>query len=321
MGKITANLKYNLIIIGGGPAGLSAGIYACRAGLKVLLLEKMAPGGQLAITNSMENYPGTLEKISGFELAEKFRQQAEKFGLEIEKGEVKEIREKKGERFKTWKVVAGKKIYPSLAVIIATGARPKKLKVPGEEELIGKGVSYCATCDGPLFKDKEVVVAGGGDTAIKEALFLSQLVRKVWIVHRRDRLRAAKILQDRALANKKLNFIWESAVSRIWGKEKVEAVEIEKVKSGEKEKVPADGIFIFIGYEPNTKLVANLVNLDREGYIITDEEMRTSRKGIFAGGDCRQKYLKQVITACSDGAIAGVSAKEYIDELKGTKYD
>lgn len=305
---MATNLIYDTIIIGGGPAGLTAGIYATRAGLKTLLLEKFAIGGQALLTEKVENYPGFSEPITTAELMKNMEKQAQRFGVEIIIEEVNNIACQK-------ETILINNKYETLSVIIATGVKPAKLNVKGEEELIGRGISYCATCDGPFFTNKEVVVIGGGDTAIKEAIFLTKFANKVKVVHRRDRLRATKILQDEAKTNKKIEFIWDSEVVNILGKEKVEGVIIKNSKTGELNKLACNGLFIFIGNKPNTEFLKGIVELDKDGYIITDENMRTSKKGIFAAGDCRAKTLRQIITAVSDGAIAAFAAQHYIEEV------
>lgn len=310
---------YDMVIVGGGPAGLTAGIYGRRGNLKVLLLEKMAVGGQLLLTDAIENYPGVLEEISGAELMEKLKNQAIKFGLKIEIKEVKALHRK--ENSKTWRVETNEDVFETLTVVIATGAKQRRLNVPGEEKLTGRGVSYCAICDAPFFRGKEVIVAGGSDTAVKEALFLTNFATKVTLIHRRNRLRAEKILQERAFANERIDFMWNSRITEILGENKVEAINVENIKTGQRKKIACDGVFVFIGFDPNTEFVRNLVDVDINGYIITDDDMHTSQEGIFACGDCRKKSLRQAITACSDGAVASASAFQYIEKLKGIKYE
>lgn len=302
---------FDCIIIGGGPAGLTAGIYASRAKLKTLLLEKMGCGGNSAITDWIENYPGFPDGISGIELAQKFEAQAKKFGLEIKFEEAKEIIS--NDKLKT--VVCDGTRYTSKVLIISSGAQFKRADVPGEKEFIGKGVSYCATCDAPFFKGKDVAVIGGGDSAIQEAIFLTRFVNKVTIVHRRDKLRATKILQEKILANPKAEFAWNSVITRIVGKEKVESIEIKNVQTDKTSIIKADGVFVFIGFVPNTSFVSNILKLDEFGLILTDDHMKTSVDGIYACGDVRKKVLYQVATAVSDGAIAGFEVREYIENL------
>ena len=312
---------YDVAIIGGGPAGLTAGLYAARAGLRTLLFEGTSSISQITVTDLIENYPGIPEGIGGFELIERFKKQAEQFGLELATKDVISIAKKNWGDIEAWKVDAGDISYEALAIIIATGAYWRKLGVAGEDVFVGKGVSYCATCDGPLFKNKDIVVVGGGDAAVQEAIFLTNFARKVTIVHRRDRLRAMKSLQKKAFANSKIEFAWNSVVEEISGSDFVEKVKFRDVKSASVAmEIPVAGIFIFTGLIPKTDIVRGIVDLDSGGYIIVDENMRTSVKGIFAGGDCIRKSLRQVITACGDGATAAFSAQHYIEELKGESY-
>jgi len=306
--------KYDAIIIGGGPAGLTAGLYLARARIKTLLLEKLLTGGQMAISEWVENYPGFPEGIGGAELSENFRQQAIRFGLEIKQDEAVSIA---GKHIKT----AGGTEYEALGIIIASGAAPKKLNIPGEEALLGRGVSYCATCDGPLFKDKEVVVIGGGDTAVQEAIFLTKFCRKVYLVHRRDRLRATKVLQEKAQAlGQKIEFVWQSVAVEIKGSAKVESVLLKNIDTGKQKELKCDGVFIFAGIEPNSGFAKGLVKLDKQGYIISDENMKTGTDGIYACGDVRSKLLRQVVTACGEAATAAFACQHYIEELKGIAY-
>jgi thioredoxin reductase (NADPH) len=312
---------YDVLIVGGGPAGLTAGLYAARASLKALLLEGATSVSQITVTDMIENYPGISEGISGFELVERFKKQAGQFGLEITSGDVGSINRKRLGNIDGWQVTAGNITYDTLAVIVATGTNWRKLGVPGEDDFAGRGVSYCATCDGPLYRNREVVVIGGGEAAVQEALFLANFARKVTIVHRRDRLRATGILQKRALAESKLYFAWNSVVEEISGKESVTGVKIRDVKSsGTLRDIPAEGVFIFIGMTPNTSVVRGIVDLDKNGYIAADSQMKTSAEGIFTCGDCTAKLLRQVITACGDGATAAFSAQLYVEALKGKSY-
>lgn len=302
-------MNYDVIIIGGGPAGLTAGIYASRARLKTLLIESFSVPCQAVTTDHIENYPGFPEGVNGFELIEKFKKQAEKFGTEFIAGEVKSIKENNP----GWQVITEDKSYIARSVIIASGASPKKLNIPGEDKFRGRGVSYCATCDGALFKNKEVVVAGGGDTALEEALFLTRFVRKVIVVHRRNALRGTKILQERALSNKKIEFIWDAVISEILGATKVSGVKVKNVKTGVEKDLSCDGVFIFVGYTPNIVFLKDLLVLDESGYIIAEDNCRASKPGIFACGDCRKKLLRQVVTACGDGATAAFSCQHYLE--------
>lgn len=301
---------YDVIIIGGGPAGLTAALYSSRARLKVLLLEDLSLPAQITLTDKIENYPGFIEGIMGFELIDKIKKQVEKIGAEFFQGSVKNIQKDT----QGWKVITKNGTYNCLSLIVASGTKPKKLGVVGEDKFSGKGVSYCATCDGPFFKDKDIAVIGGGNSAVEEALFLTRFVRKIFLIHRRNRLRATKILQEKAFANKKIKFIWDSTVNEILGSEKVEAVQTTNIKTNKKTELSCDGVFIFTGHLPNTNFVKEIVELDQSGYIISNENMETSQKGIFVCGDCRKKMLRQVITACADGAIAAFSAGQYVDK-------
>jgi len=299
---------YDLIIIGGGPAGLTAGIYAQRARLKTLLLEKEVIGGQIAVSDVIENYPG-FPSISGAELMEKFEQQARGLGLEIKLTDVVAV-QKKGEE-KIVKTSDGDLIAKS--VIVATGAKPRRLGIPGEKELTGKGVSYCATCDGPFFKGQKVIVVGGGDTAVKEAVYLSKIANKVYIAHRRDQLRAEKIIQEKAMSTPNIEILWSHILKEIRGKTGVEKVVLQNLKDNTVKELDVEGVFVFVGINPTTDFVD--VEKDKQGFIKTDQDMRTSVKGIFAAGDCRTTALKQVSTAVGDGAIAAFVAERYIEEM------
>ncbi len=299
---------YDLVIIGAGPAGLCAGIYAARAKMKVVILEKAAPGGQIIITDWIENYPGFPEGISGFDLGDKMLNQAKNLGVEIRTAEVVSM-----------DVSAEKKVIhledgdlSSKALIIATGASPRRLNI-GEEKFIGKGVSFCATCDAPFFKGKTVVAVGGGDTAVQESIYLTKFAEKVYLVHRRDELRATKILRERAFSNDKIEFIWDSVVTGMDGFFNVENIRVKNVKTGEEKTIKADGCFIWIGIIPNTGFIGDSVKLDETGFIVTDSTMVTSVPGVFAAGDVRTTPLRQVATAVSDGAIALMSAEHFIE--------
>jgi len=305
-------MNYEVIIIGAGPAGLTAAIYSCRAGLKTMVVESSLNVSQIALTGKIENYPGFPEGISGVELLERFKKQAEKFGAEFVSGELGSIR--KNERL--WEINVDGRFYSSLCLIIASGARPKELGVPGEKELKGKGVSYCATCDAAFFRNKDVAVVGGGDSAAEEAMLLTKFAKKVIVIHRRDQMRAAKILQDRLKGNKKVEFFLGYTVKEIVGEDRVRAIKIVNVKNGQEEGIPVEGVFMSVGTIPNTEFAKGLVDLDQNGKIVVDQEMKTSREGIFACGDCRNTVLRQVITACSDGAIASMSCQRYIEGLK-----
>lgn len=302
-------MVYDVVIIGGGPAGLTAGIYVKRAMLNAVLFEKMGVGGQIIVTDKVENFPGFLE-ISGADLAAKFEEQARKFGLEM-KGMVEvDAIEDKG-NIKIIKTTEGD--IETKSVIIASGTTPKKLGAKGEIELTGRGVSYCATCDGFFFRDKDVVVIGGGDSAITEAIYLTKMAKKVIVVHRRDELRAEKINQEHAFSNPKISFIWDSVLEEIVGKNIVEKVMLRNLKTNETSEVKTDGVFIYVGLIPNTAF-AN-VKKDEWGFIIANAKMETSVKGIFVAGDCRVTPLRQIATAVGDGAIAAVSTERYLEEL------
>lgn len=303
---------YDVIIIGGGPAGLTAGLYTSRARLKSLLIEKGFAGGQVVTIEWVENYPGFDEGISGIELSQRIERQAKKFGLEIIQGSVAEIYLHEIKKI----VLEEGKTYKAKAVILATGANPRPLKVEGEEKYRGRGVSYCATCDGAFFKDKKIAVIGGGNSAVEEAIFLTKFAEVVYVIHRRDQLRAAKIIQERAFANQKIKFVWNSLVERIDGNDTVTALFLKNVKTGEVSRLDVEGVFIYVGYNPNIGFLKGLVKLDEENYIITDEEMSTSVQGTFAAGDVRAKSLKQITTAVGDGAIAAVSAEKYISQME-----
>ena len=313
---------YDIIIIGSGPAGLTAGIYASRANMKTLMIASTFNPSLITTTDLVENYPGFPDGISGSEIIERFTLQAKKFGMETSEADVTAVSGISGDGSVRWKVDAGDKTYEASAIIIATGTEYAHLHVPGEEEFTGKGVSYCATCDGPFYRESSVVVVGGGDTAVQEALFLTRFADTVTIVHRRDRLRATGILRDRASANEKIRFELNAVVEEIIGDTAVKGIAIRDVNEPENKKtLKADGVFIFTGYIPNTAFIRKLVDCDDTGYIRVDERMRTSVQGIFACGDCTTKLLRQVVTACGDGATAAFAAEYYINELKGTSYD
>ena len=297
---------YDLIIIGAGPAGLTAALYAGRARLKTLVLEKMVVGGRILMSESIENFPGFPGGVSTHELIRRMEEQVKDLDIKIELEEVLEL------DCRAKSVKAGSKAYTAKSIIIATGARPRKLGCPGEEKLIGKGVSYCAICDAPLYKEKNVVVVGGGNAVAEEALYLARFAKVVNIIHRRDDLRASAILQERLKENQKIRFILSAVVTEIIGSLKVDAIKIRDVNTSHEKIIACDGVFIYIGYEPDTGFVKNKVKLDEAGFIITDQELGTCEEGIFACGDCRKKTLYQVITACADGAIAADSAYKYI---------
>ncbi|MEN6360388.1 MAG: thioredoxin-disulfide reductase [Smithella sp.] len=310
---------YDVVIIGGGPAGYTAGIYAARAALKTLLIEGAGTVSQITITDLIENYPGIPDGINGFELMQLFKKQAQKFGLEILPRDVTAVR-KILDQPVIWEVTAGDKVYTTLSLIAASGAMWRSLGVPGESEFAGKGVSYCATCDGPFYRNRDVMVVGGGDTAIQEALFLTHFAKKVIVIHRRDRLRAAGMLQQRAFAEKKIEFVWNATVEEITGADFVTGAKVKDIHTGKIREIAAEGAFIFVGRLPYTDMFRGLVEMDKAGFIITDENLRTKAPGIFAAGDCRAKLFRQVVTAAGDGANAVHSAEIYIDDVKGQTY-
>ncbi|MBM7608656.1 thioredoxin reductase (NADPH) [Lysinibacillus composti] len=303
---------YDVVIIGAGPAGMTAAVYASRANLSTIMIERGIPGGQMANTEEVENYPG-FDTILGPELSTKMFEHAKKFGAEYAYGDVSEIIN--GEDYKIIK--AGSKEYKTRSIIITSGAEYKKMGIPGEKELGGRGVSYCAVCDGAFFKQKNLIVVGGGDSAVEEGVYLTRFADKVTIVHRRDQLRAQKILQDRAFANEKVDFIWNNTVKEINEKDgKVGSVTLVNTVDGTEQEVQADGVFIYIGMIPLTAPFQNLGILNEQGYIVTNDKMETSVKGIFAAGDVRDKMLRQIVTATGDGSIAAQSAQHYVEELK-----
>jgi len=307
--EVIPDTLWDMIILGAGPGGLTAGIYAGRSGLNVMILEKLSPGGQIAVSEQIDNYPGFPDGISGTELVERMEKQAVRFGTRIVMEEGIRI-SKEGKLFVV--TTTGDKKYRTKTIIISTGADPVKLPVPEEEKFRGKGVSYCATCDAAFFRGKDVAIVGGGDTAIADALHLTRFANKVIIVHRRRELRAVKVLQEEVFANPNVVFQWDSIPSRVIGDEMVEGLEIENVKTKEKKVLKVNGIFAAIGTVPNSKIVRGIVELDERGFVKTNYNRETSVPGIFAVGDVRDTPLRQVITAAGDGAIAEFSAENYI---------
>lgn len=309
---------YDVIVVGGGPAGLSAALYAGRAKLSTLMLEKAKEGGQITFSSAVENYPAGIMGETGEALVARLTDQCAHFGVETVKDEATDLA--LDGKVKEIKCASGA-AYLAKTIILATGNVPIVLGVPGEFEYVGRGVSYCATCDAPFFTDLDVYVVGGGDSAVEEALYIAKFARKVTIIHRRDELRAAKSIQEKAFKNEKIDFLWDSVVKEIKGGDLLESLVIENVKTGEISEVRASeedgtmGLFVFIGLSPNTKDVEGKIELDT-GYIVTDEEMRTNVPGVFAAGDVRRKSLRQVVTAAADGAIAAVQAERYM-ELEG----
>ena len=308
---------YDVIIVGSGPAGLSAGLYAARAKMTTLILEKDRTGGQIAGTDEVANYPGSIEDATGPSLVARMVEQAEAFGAERQRADVTSLSLQDSIKI----VHTSKGDYQAKSIILAMGARPRLLGVENEKALTGKGVSYCATCDGEFFTDLDVIVFGGGDTALEEAIFITRFAKKVTIVHRRDAFRAAKSIVEKAEKNPKIDFIMNSGAKRIIGDGMVQGVEIENFVTGECTEIFADpndglmGLFVFVGYIPETEIVKGVVNLDQTGYIVTDELMQTGIPGVFAAGDIRAKTLRQVVTATADGAIAAVQAEKYVDSL------
>lgn len=300
---------YDVVIIGAGPAGLTAALYSARSKLKTLFIEKLMIGGQLATYEDLENYPG-LQHTTGPEVITQMEEQAQRFGAEKLSAEVKAI-ELDG-KFRIIKTTKGD--FITKTVIVASGAKPRLLACPGELEFRGRGVSYCATCDAAFYEDANVLVVGGGNSAVEEAHYLTKFASQVTIIHRRDTLRATKIAQDRAFANPKLQFVWDSVVEKINGVDFVESVDVKNIKTGDIATLQADGIFIYVGSEANTGFVQGLLHLDENGYIVADENMRTNIPGIYAAGDIRAKLLRQVVTATADGAIAAYHAEKYMEE-------
>ena len=301
---------YDVIIIGGGPAGMTAGLYASRARLRTLLIENGLFGGQMTTTELIENYPGFPQGVSGEELSRLMEEQAKRFGMEANSDEVTEVSlESDLKRVKTYE---GE--FFCRALIICTGTEYRKLGVPGEEKFKGRGISYCATCDGAFFRDSRIIVVGGGDSALTEALFLTKFVSELTIIHRRDALRATKIYQERVLSNPKIKFLWNSVVQEIKGDSVVRAVVVKNVKTGEVKEVETEGAFLFIGLTPRTHFLKELVQMDESGYIVTNENCEASIKGIFAAGDCRKKLLRQISTSVGDGATAAFAAEKYLEE-------
>jgi len=305
---------YDIVIVGGGPGGITAGMYGARANLKTVMIEKFMPGGQIANTEEVEDYPG-FEHISGAELAMKMTNHAKKFGLEVISDEVTEVKSE-GE---TRKVAVGASgvDYVGKQMVVATGGSAVKLDVPGEEEFSGKGVSYCAICDGAFFKNEIIAVVGGGDAAVEEAMFLTKFGSKVILIHRRDKLRAQKVIQDRAFKNPKLEYIWDSVVEEIKGDNKVRSLVLKNVKTGETSDLDVGAVFVFIGFYPNTYMLPDDIKKNEQGYLITDYKMETSVPGIYACGDVRAQLVRQITNAVGDGTTAAMAAVYRLEELEG----
>jgi thioredoxin reductase (NADPH) len=304
---------YEVIIVGGGPAGLAAGLYCKRAALKTALFEKGLLGGQIAISKDVENYPG-VEGITGFDLAEKLVHHAQSFGLSVIQEEVVAVTA--GPDLHSVRLANGDE-FQAMSLILAVGGTARKLGIPGEAEYLGSGVSYCATCDGFFFRDKTVIVVGGGDTAVEEALYLSRLAKKVFLVHRRNALRAGRLLQSRLMTEPRIEVIWNTIVTDIKGDGKtVSAVSFVNTETGEKREFPTDGVFIFVGYTPNNQLIPSTIRINELGFVMTDEKGETSVRGIFVAGDLRQKFANQIVVAAADGCIAALAAARYVELRK-----
>jgi thioredoxin reductase (NADPH) len=301
--------RYDVIIIGGGPAGLTAGLYTSRAGLKSLLMERGMPGGQMVNATLVENYPGFPEGIAGAELGSLMHRQAVRYGLEVVTAEVTGVSDEQ-----PYTVSTTEGSFEAAAIIIATGSEYRKLGVAGEERLSGRGVSYCATCDGFFFRDRQVAVVGGGDTAITDALELTQHANKVYVIHRRDQLRAGKVLQQRVFAHPKLEFIWSTVVEEVLGKKMLSGLRLRNVKTGQQSILKVDGVFVAVGLMPNSRSFFDILELDDASYIVTDETMATSAAGIFAAGDIRWNSPRQIAAAVGDGVTAAMSAFKYVQE-------
>jgi thioredoxin reductase (NADPH) len=302
--------KEKMIIIGSGPAGLTAALYAARADLEPLVISGNQLGGQISITNEVENFPGFPEGTTGPELVDLMQRQAERFGARVLIDEVTKVDFSKGSPF-TVETYGDQ--FEADAVIIAVGASPKRLGVPGEEEFIGKGVSFCATCDGFFFRDKDVVVVGGGDSAMEEGLFLTKFAKNVRVIHRRDELRAGEILKQRAMKNDKMNFVWDSVVEEIEGNGKVERVQVRNIKTDEEVELDTDGVFIFIGHYPNSSLFEGQLEMDEAKYLITDDRMMTSVPGVFAAGEIQDPVYRQITTSVGQGAAAAMMAERWLE--------
>lgn len=303
-------MLYDVIVIGGGPGGYTAALYAARANLSVAILEKLSPGGQMGTTDVIDNYPGFPQGVNGFELAMQMKEGAERFGAQTQLAEVTQV-ELAGQ-VKTIHTSGGD--YQARTVVLATGAHPRELGLPGERELRGRGVSYCATCDGMFCRGKTVVVVGGGNTAVSDVLYLSRLCEKVYLVHRRDTLRASKVYLDPLQKAENVEFVWDSEVKQLLRDQAVTGVRVRNKKTGEERDIPCGGVFVAVGYLPNTQLYRGQVELDEAGYVLADETTQTNLPGVFAVGDLRKKPLRQVVTAASDGAVAAHFIEEYLNQ-------
>lgn len=301
---------YDVLIIGGGGAGLTAALYTSRAKLSTLLLEKLTPGGQIALTDLVENYPGFPEGITGTEISQRMEAQAKRYGTEVLYDEVQSIQKGNGKfSVKT----GGGESFETRGIILATGASYRNLGVPGEKELTGRGVSYCATCDGAFFKEKELVVVGGGDSAMQEGIFLTRFATRLTVVHRRDKLRANPLLQERAFQNPKMKFIWDTVVTGVSGDKKVQGVRLKNLKTGEARDFKTDGVFVFIGHDPNTGFLKGFVDLDEKGYVKTDAKLCTSVPGVFACGEVRAGAVQQLVSCCGEGCEAALACQAHLE--------
>jgi thioredoxin reductase (NADPH) len=312
--------KKDLLIIGAGPGGLGAALYAVRSGLDFEIVEKNAAGGQIIYTGMIENYPGFKEDLSGYEFVQNLLEHCMKFDIKVQEyfpiNSIKRVDSEGKSQPYDFKCLGEDKIIWTNSVVVATGVKSNSLCVEGERDLIGKGISFCATCDGALYRDREVAVVGGGDTAIDEALFLTKFAKRVYIIHRRDKLRAVKILQERAFKNKKIKILWDSVIEKFIGRQKLEGVLIRNKKENKTYELGVEGVFEYVGWKPNSDLVKDLVEIDDKGFIITNSKMETSLPGIFAVGDVRNTPLRQVITAVADGAVAAMYVDKYLEDLK-----
>ncbi|MEE4312364.1 MAG: thioredoxin-disulfide reductase [candidate division KSB1 bacterium] len=306
----------NLVIIGAGTAGLSAAVYAARADLSPLVIKGTQPGGQITLTDAVENYPGYPDGITGFDLFQNLEKHASRFGARYANEEVVSV----DFTSQPFSIKTHENDYEAKSVIIATGSDPRKLNVPGEKEFIGKGVSYCATCDGFFYKGKEVVVIGGGDSAIDEGLFLTKFASRVTVIHRRDRLRANQHLQNRAFENEKMDFIWDSTIEEITGENSVTGLTLKNVKSGDTSNFRTDGVFIFIGHIPNTDIFKNIIEMDDNDIILANRRQQTNVPGVFVAGDVQDAIYRQAITSAGTGAVAAMEAEKYLAEMEGTSY-
>ncbi|MDD5084967.1 MAG: thioredoxin-disulfide reductase [Candidatus Omnitrophica bacterium] len=305
-----ADKTYDTIIIGAGGAGLTAAIYTARSLLSTLIFEKASPGGQISTTDIVENYPGFPKGVTGGEISSFMEEQAKHCGAEFVYDEVLSVKKEKG----SFLVASSERSYKSLSLILACGSSPRKLNVPGEKEFSGKGVSYCATCDGPLYKNKQIAIVGGGDSAIQETLYLTRFAERVTVIHRRDKLRASILLQKRAFSNPKISFLWDSVVTAVEGSKVMERLKVKNVKTGSESFVRSDGLFVFIGHDPETSFLKGFVDMDEAGYVIVNDKFETSQAGVFACGEVRHGATKQLVACSGEGCIAALASEKYLDE-------